>query len=951
MKFAVGQKVGHFKVLRRYEIEPTMETYIAEDLVLGREVLFTTHPSVTERSKHALSDLQNTVRAIAALSHPNLVPIFEVFETDGRLVVISETMDGTRLDQLIEDGSLSLNQALDLAIQICSGLSAAHKAGVAHGSISATAISVDHESRAQLAAFVRARLRILGGDESPTGKGGGPISKEQDIQDMGELLRLMLDQQIRDSKDEDQPILIDTITISTAGLRKVIRKASREPEKSGYRTVDELLGDLRRVRAELSLRRGDDQLREVFEDAVIGLYRTTPDGRVVMVNRSLLRMMGFDSIDELASLDLNKSGYAKGYSRAEYIERIERDGAVTGLESAWLAKDGHPVYVRESGRVIKDRTGRVLYYEGTVENISERKHMEDAYRTLVDHSLQGLLILQDGRVVFANDTFARMIGYSVEELLDFDAEKSSGMLAPDHREMILQRIEKRLDGKPVPDKYEFSGRRKDGSVFWMEVYASLTQYAGKPAIQGAFIDITERKRAEEALKYRIEFKQLITDISSDFINLRSDEIDQGILNALEAIGKFAGVDRTHVFLLSEDGHTLSNTHEWCREGIEPRKPELQEIDLSTMPWAFERLSRFENISITSRDTLPAKAANERATMTAIGTRSYIAVPLRLEDRLLGIVGFDSVRAEKTWTEEIVSPLTIVAQILTNVLERRRAEDRLRRSESNYRAVVEDQTELICRYDTEMIITFVNEAYCRFVGKSREELLGGWFLSRMPEEERERLAKIIRGLTAEQAVATVEHSMVSDSGETFWLQWTNRALLDEKGRIIEYQSVGRDLTGRKRVEEMLRITTRELKVERQSLTEKNIALKQILDHIENERQDYKQRICQDVETALTPFLATLKEVASRSGLADVEALEVELNSILTRDIDVFKDRYASLTSREIEVCELIKEGFSSKQIADQLNLSLFTVHKHREQIRRKLRIRNKSVNLSTYLKSH
>ncbi|MGD8922680.1 MAG: PAS domain S-box protein, partial [Candidatus Zixiibacteriota bacterium] len=629
MKFAVGQKVGHFKILRRYEIEPTMETYIAEDLVLGREVLFTTHASATEKSKHALSDLQTTVRAIATLSHPNLVPILEVFDTDGRLVVISETMDGTRLDTLIEKGALSLNEALDLAIQICSGLSAAHRAGIAHGSISATAVSVDHESRAQLAAFVRARLRILGGAESPAEKSGGTISKEKDIQDLGQLLRLMLDRQITDSDDEDQPILIDTITISTASLRKVIRKALSKPEKAGYRTVDELLEDLRRARAEMSLHRGDDQLKEVFEDAVIGLYRTTPDGRVVLVNRSLLRMMGFDSIEELASLDLNKSGYAKGYSRAEYIERMERDGAVTGLESAWLAKDGRPVYIRESGRVIKDRTGRVLYYEGTVENISERKHIEEAYRTLVDHSLQGLLILQDGRVVFANETFARMVGYSVEELLGFDADKSSEILAPGQREMVLQRIQDRLSGKPVPDKYEFSGRRKDGSVFWMEVYASLTQYAGKPAIQGAFVDITERKLAEEALEYRIEFKQLITNISSDFINLRSDEIDQGIYNALEAIGKFAEVDRTHLLLLSDDGRTLNNTHEWCNEGIEPRAPEYRKIDLGTMPWAFERLSQFENISVASPDALPADASNERAAMEAIGTRSYIAVPLRL----------------------------------------------------------------------------------------------------------------------------------------------------------------------------------------------------------------------------------------------------------------------------------------------------------------------------------
>ena len=143
----------------------------------------------------------------------------------------------------------------------------------------------------------------------------------------------------------------------------------------------------------------------------------------------------------------------------------------------------------------------------------------------------------------------------------------------------------------------------------------------------------------------------------------------------------------------------------------------------------------------------------------------------------------------------------------------------------------------------------------------------------------------------------------------------------------------------------------LRAERHSLTEKNAALRQILNHIEKERQSYKQSICQDVEAVIKPWIDELKRNLRDNRPIDVESLESDITTILTRDIDVFRDRYASLTLREIEVCDLIKAGLSSKEISDRLNLSVYTIHKHREQIRRKLGICNKDVNLSTYLNSH
>ncbi|MBM3297309.1 MAG: PAS domain S-box protein, partial [Candidatus Aminicenantes bacterium] len=148
-----------------------------------------------------------------------------------------------------------------------------------------------------------------------------------------------------------------------------------------------------RLRTEEALRKSERRFRELYENATIGLYQTTPDGRVTLANRSLVRMLGFDSFEELAARNLEEDGYHPRYPRREFRERLEREGEVTGLESAWRRKDGSTIFVRESARLVRDAAGSPLYYEGTVEDVTERKKAEEAlgeseayYRTLVETS-------------------------------------------------------------------------------------------------------------------------------------------------------------------------------------------------------------------------------------------------------------------------------------------------------------------------------------------------------------------------------------------------------------------------------------------------------------------------------------------------------------------------------------------------------------------------------------
>ncbi|MCX8107253.1 MAG: PAS domain S-box protein, partial [Verrucomicrobiae bacterium] len=123
--------------------------------------------------------------------------------------------------------------------------------------------------------------------------------------------------------------------------------------------------------AEERLRESEQRFRSLYDNAVVGIYRTTPDGRILLANPAVVRMLGYSSFEELATLNLEKEGFHPQFPRKIFKEAVERNGYVHGLEGAWVRKDGSIVYVRESAQAIRDANGNILYYDGTVEDITE----------------------------------------------------------------------------------------------------------------------------------------------------------------------------------------------------------------------------------------------------------------------------------------------------------------------------------------------------------------------------------------------------------------------------------------------------------------------------------------------------------------------------------------------------------------------------------------------------
>lgn len=150
-------------------------------------------------------------------------------------------------------------------------------------------------------------------------------------------------------------------------------------------------------------------------------------------------------------------------------------------------------------------------------------------------------------------------------------------------------------------------------------------------------------------------------------------------------------------------------------------------------------------------------------------------------------------------------------LVRDIHVRKQVEEALRESEARYRSVVEDQTELICRFLPDGILTFVNEAYCQYFGKKPEELIGHSFMPLIPEEDRETVRKQFSSLSPENPFVTYEHRVVMPNGQIRWQHWGDRAIFDERGRLDVYQAVGRDITERMQAEEAMQRSAEEIKM--------------------------------------------------------------------------------------------------------------------------------------------
>jgi PAS domain S-box-containing protein len=254
-----------------------------------------------------------------------------------------------------------------------------------------------------------------------------------------------------------------------------------------------------RKRAEAALKANEQRFRSFIENASVGIYRSTPDGRIIMANPVLLRILGYHSFQELASRNIESESQEASYPRRKFREEIERTGLVSDWEAAWTRRDGTKIYVRESATAIRGADGTVLHYDGIIEDISERKKAEQAlreseerFRNLTEAAFEGIVITDDTRILDINDQGLKLFGCERAEMI---GRSALDFISPESRPLVAERMRARRESV-----YEHQLVRKDGSRFHAEAQAKMMPIGGRMLRMTAIRDITERRQAEQRQK-------------------------------------------------------------------------------------------------------------------------------------------------------------------------------------------------------------------------------------------------------------------------------------------------------------------------------------------------------------------------------------------------------------------------------------------------------------------
>jgi PAS domain S-box-containing protein len=263
-------------------------------------------------------------------------------------------------------------------------------------------------------------------------------------------------------------------------------------------------------RTEAALRAAEGKYRSIFENAGEGIFQTTADGHYLAANPALARIYGFGSSEELIAYFTNVADelYVDPNRRADFVRLLEQDDVISMFESQVYRPDGSVIWISENARAVRDAEGKLLYYEGTVEDITERKRAEETlrrsemrFRSIWENSADGMRLADGNGIILAvNSAYCEMVGMEEAELVgqpftvvfaDAEAEKRSRL------EAFRQRFAERTIDPHMERRVTFH----NGRQFEIELANSFVELETRePALLSILHDITERRRAEEALR-------------------------------------------------------------------------------------------------------------------------------------------------------------------------------------------------------------------------------------------------------------------------------------------------------------------------------------------------------------------------------------------------------------------------------------------------------------------
>ncbi len=435
----------------------------------------------------------------------------------------------------------------------------------------------------------------------------------------------------------------------------------------------------RQKRAEEALRVAEENYKNIFRNAVMGIYKSTAEGYHISVNPALARIYGYDSPEELihGMRDIASQLYVDPDRRDELVRRLQEEGEVVNFTSQVYRKDGATIWISESARTVMNEDGEVAYFVGTVEDITDRKRAEMAlresearYEAFFDRTMLAVYIHDfAGNFIDANQAARNLLGYSEDEIPSLTFTE----LLDDesHVERAMETIEEIWETGTQEEPTEYRLRTKTGDMIWIETEGALIYREGEPyAVQGIARDITARKKAQMALEHsEMRFRNLVENANDAIYIIHPEQGFQYVNPAFENI-------------IGYPAETVYG----------------------------ESFSFWDVIHPDDRDLVKKRAA---------ARESGEDLPSRYEFRI--IAADDDVKVVEVATVDIgTGEEPLVMGILRDITARIEMEQALKESEEKFRLLAESSTSAIFIHQGDTF-QYVNPAMEEMSGYGREEL--------------------------------------------------------------------------------------------------------------------------------------------------------------------------------------------------------------------------------------
>ncbi|KAF0111832.1 MAG: multi-sensor hybrid histidine kinase [Chloroflexi bacterium] len=468
--------------------------------------------------------------------------------------------------------------------------------------------------------------------------------------------------------------------VSEARFRELFEDSPVSLWEEDFSGVKRFLDDVKK--------RGVTDIKAYFESHPKELAKCASKIKVLDVNKAALKLVHAKTKNELIGKISQVLG---GNSQNDLIQEFVNIAAgMTEFEWEGINNtfDGESI-------IVSMHWSTALGYENSLSkvivsliDITKSKQAEAAlfaseeqYRNLVDNLGEGIAVVDVNECfTFSNPSAHEIFGVSPGALVGCNINK---FLDNHNQRLVKQQTQKRKKGEH--GVYELEIIRPDGERRIIQISArpQVDNERGFIGTFAIFHDITVQKKSVEQLHFRSRFDELLTQISTRFINFANIEIDAEINTALRLIGQLENVDRSYLLQIDTNNKTMTNTHEWCEIGIDPQINSIQNQPISAMPWFFDRIVD-EPVIINRVADLPEEALLEKKIFESQDIQSLAVFPMQVNQLLIGFVGFDTVLSERKWEKDSTTMMQQFTNILSNALERSRLirilEDRAIRDE-------------------------------------------------------------------------------------------------------------------------------------------------------------------------------------------------------------------------------------------------------------------------------